>query len=48
MLDDDDLGAVEDHEQAADGEPEDSDYEEETTQTADDMVSASLASGALS
>ena len=35
--DDDDLGAVEDHEQAADGEPEDSDHEEETTQTADDF-----------
>ena len=41
------MGAVEDHEPVSDGEPEDSD-QENTTQTADDIVSASLASGALS
>ena len=42
------MGPVEDHELIVDEDPEDSDHDEETTQTADDIVSASLASGALS
>lgn len=47
-LDDDDLEEVEDHEQAADEELEESDYSQDTTQSADDIVSASIATGALS
>ena len=39
---------VEDHELIVDEDPEDSDHEDETTQTAEDIVSESLASGALS
>ena len=45
---DDDSGPVDDHRQTANKEPDDSDPEEETPQTADDIVSTSLASGALS
>ena len=44
---DDDLGPVEYHKQA-DEEPEDRNIEEDTTQTADDIVFASVVSGALS
>ena len=45
---DDDLGPLEDHGQTADEELDNSDNEEEIPQTADDIVSASLVSGALS
>ena len=41
------MGPVEYHKQA-DEEPEDRDIEEDTTQTADDIVFASVVSGALS
>ena len=44
---DDDLGPVEaDPETIVDEDPEESDHEEETIQTADDIVSSSLASRA--
>lgn len=48
IVDDDSLGPVEDYDPVVDEDPEDSDQDEETTQTADDVVSASLASGSLS
>ena len=48
ISDDDALETVENHELIIDEDPEDSDYEEGTTQTADNIVLDSLASGALS
>ncbi len=48
ILDDDALGPVEGYEEPIVEDPDESDHEEETTPTADDIVSASLASGALS
>ena len=49
ILEDDVLEPVEDHEPIVDEDPEDSNHEEGTTQTAEeDIISDSLTSGALS